>query len=319
VPPELDAIVDKATSVLPEDRFATADDLRRALTRFIPAEVQPEVWLSFAMKELFSPDEERLERQRMVEAARYLLDDAMPATTSAKSGGSPKAEARKPAGPAARGGGRPERRRGDFHHGLRGKRLWIAPIVIGALVGLGALLWLGLAKDGIRSAPVVASVSPSPVRLQPAADLAPSPAQPHAPPKPPTLAAVAPSPPRPTIEGKEPRPAISKHGGEASGATPASAAKPNHLALARNAFNARDWLRALEEGRRALAAGGGAEARAIVGNTYFKMGLFAEAEQEYEKAVVLNPGSTLLRERLRIARVRAQEGETGKDRAGKEH
>ena len=318
VPPELDALVDKATSVLPEDRFATADDLRRALARFIPAEFQPEVRLSFAMKELFSPDQERSERQRMVEAARYLLDDAMPTTTRTKSRGLPKAETRKPAGPAARGGSRPERRRGDFHHGLRGKRLWIAPIVIGSLVGLGALLWLGLAKDGSRSGPIVASVSPSPVRPRPAADLAPSPAEPHAPLKPPTLAAVPPGPPRSTIEGKEPRPASPKRGGEASGATPASAAKPNHLALARNAFNARDWLRALEEGRRAVAAGGGAEARAIVGNTYFKMGLFAEAEQEYKKAVALDPGSALLRERLRIAHNRAQEGETVKDRAGKE-
>jgi tetratricopeptide (TPR) repeat protein len=67
-----------------------------------------------------------------------------------------------------------------------------------------------------------------------------------------------------------------------------------------------------------VSAGGGAEARAIVGNTYFKMGLFAEAEQEYEKAVALDPANALLRERLRIAHVRVQEGKVGKDRASKE-
>jgi Flp pilus assembly protein TadD len=81
----------------------------------------------------------------------------------------------------------------------------------------------------------------------------------------------------------------------------------DHLSLARDAFNARDWARALEEGKRAVTAGGGAEAHAVVGNTYFKMGRFAEAEPEYAKAVALDPGSTLLRDRLSISHVRAQE------------
>ncbi len=85
VPPELDALVGKATSVLPEQRFASADELRRSLETFIPAGVHPEVWLSFAMKELFSPERERSERQRMVEAARHLLDDAGPERRVAKS------------------------------------------------------------------------------------------------------------------------------------------------------------------------------------------------------------------------------------------
>jgi Flp pilus assembly protein TadD len=84
-------------------------------------------------------------------------------------------------------------------------------------------------------------------------------------------------------------------------------AKADHLSLARDAFNARDWPRALEEGKRAVTAGGGAEAHAVVGNTYFKMGRFAEAEQEYAKAVALEPGNSLLRDRLSIAHARVQE------------
>jgi hypothetical protein len=53
VPPELDAVVKQATSVRPENRFANADELRRALAVFIPPEVHPELWLSLAMKEIF--------------------------------------------------------------------------------------------------------------------------------------------------------------------------------------------------------------------------------------------------------------------------
>jgi serine/threonine-protein kinase len=300
VPPELDALVGKATSVLPENRFASADDFRRALESFIPAGVHPEVWLSFAMKELFSPDQERSARQRLIEGARHLLDDdTVSATKGAKSTSLPKAEVRKPVG--------------------RGKQrlVWIAPIVIGALVGLGALFWLRLVADGGSAAPVVVPASSSPSWPHPVVDSAPFPVDLHASERSPSPAAAASSPPRAIVEEKDPHPSIAKRG-EASVETPVPAAKPNYLILARNAFNARDWRHALEEGRRAVAAGGGAEARAIVGNTYFKMGLFAEAEQEYEKAVALDPANALLRERLRIAHVRTQESKAGKDGASKE-
>ena len=88
--------------------------------------------------------------------------------------------------------------------------------------------------------------------------------------------------------------------------------KLDHLRLARDAFNARDWARALAEGKNAVAAGEGAEAHALLGNTYFKMARYAEAEQQYGKAVALDPENRLLQERLRIARVRAQERRTGR-------
>jgi serine/threonine protein kinase len=300
VPPELDALVGKAMSVLPENRFASADDFRRALEIFIPVGVHPEVWLSFAMKELFSPDQERSERQRLIEGARHLLDDdTVSATKGAQSASLPKAEARKAVGPGKQ------------------RLVWIAPIVIGALVGLGALFWLRLATDGSSDSPVVVPARSSSSRPQPVVDSAPFPVDLQVSERLPSPAAAAASPPRATVEEKDPHPSIAKRG-EAIVETPVPADKPNYLILARNAFNARDWRRALEEGRRAVAADGGAEARAIVGNTYFKMGLFVEAEQEYEKAVALDPANALLRERLRIAHIRAQEGKVGKDQASKE-
>jgi tetratricopeptide (TPR) repeat protein len=195
--------------------------------------------------------------------------------------------------------------------------VWIAPIVIGALVGLGALFWLRLATDGNSDSPVVVPARSSPSRPQPVVDSAPFPVDLQVSERLPLPAAAAASPTRAIVEEKDAHPSIAKRG-EASVETPVPAAKPNHLILARNAFNARDWRLALEEGGRAVAADGGAEARAIVGNTYFKMGLFVEAEQEYEKAVALDPANALLRERLHIAHIRAQEGKVGKDRASKE-
>jgi cytochrome c-type biogenesis protein CcmH/NrfG len=126
----------------------------------------------------------------------------------------------------------------------------------------------------------------------------------------PTPAPSAASLPRETAEASPPRePAAPVKAPEELAPPP----KLNYLLAAREAFNARDWPRALSAGKSAVAAGGGAEAHALLGNTYFKMGRFAEAERAYATAVALDPGNALLQERLRIARVRAQEGQGGKE------
>jgi serine/threonine protein kinase len=303
VPPELDAVVAKATSVLPDKRFANADDLRRALASFIPAGVHPEVWLSFAMKELFSPDQERAERRRMIEEARPLLDDDVAPVAKAKSGNLPKVTTGRPAGKEEQ------------------RSVWLAPIAVGAVVGLLVLFWLRLATHGRTLPPEPTPAGPSATPTQPAAVQAPVPASPHQPIKPALSAAVAPpsSAPHASVEVKAPHPpGVAVKRGDTSTEALVLAAKPDHLRLAREAFNARNWPRALEEGRRAVAQGGGSEAYAIVGNTYFKMGLFADAEREYEKAITLDPTNPLLRDRLSIARVRAQESKSEKRGAGKE-
>jgi len=89
-------------------------------------------------------------------------------------------------------------------------------------------------------------------------------------------------------------------------------AKVDHLQMARNAFDLRDWPRALAEGKSAVDAGGGAEAHALLGSTYFKMGRFDDAERSYARAAALDPKSSLLQDRLRIARARAEQSKTSK-------
>jgi serine/threonine protein kinase len=295
VPPELDAVVKQATSVRPENRFANADELRRALAVFVPPEVHPELWLSLAMKEIFTPEQERVERRQLVESARHLLDDeGLPERRATRSASLPKAAASHPELPAQR------------------KRLWLVPVVVGGLLGLSVPIWLRVTATGKKSTVAEVPASESVVRKSP-----PSPAQL------PTPASVVPrapalvAPPLPAIaphtSADEVRPLAVAKRPDSAVEVPVPVAKPDHLGLAREAFNARDWTRALDEGKRAVAAGGGAEAHAIVGNTYYKMGRFAEAEQEYTKAVALEPSNNLLRDRQSIAHARAVEMKKGKE------
>jgi hypothetical protein len=186
---------------------------------------------------------------------------------------------------------------------IRQKLRWMAPIAVGALVGLCVLLWLLLSAERSKQAVVAVpssdgvSRSSPPLPTSPVQVPAPATKAVHVPPKAP---APAGGPPPSSAETAVKRP-------DATVEAAALAAKVDHLNQARDAFNARDWARAIEEGKRAVAAGGGAEAIAVVGNTYFKMGRFAEAEQAYAKAVALDPESTLLRDRLSIAHARVQE------------
>jgi serine/threonine protein kinase len=295
VPADLDAVVRRATSASPDERFATADDFRRALAGFVPPEVHPEIWLSMALKEIFSPDKERAERRRMVASGRQLLD----------------------VGPERRATGGANLARTASASGkvsLQHRWRWLMPVGVGALAGMAILFWLRMAADRVDRAdreqstrvepPLTAPTPPPPA---PAAVQAASPGKPATAPP----AALSPENQARAAASKTRSPAPANRAVE-----PASTKKTDHLGLAREAFNARDWTRALDEGKLAVAAGGGAEARAVVGNTLFKMGKFPEAEAEYQKALALEPGNALLRDRLSIAHARAQGAPDRK--AGKE-
>ncbi len=289
VPAELDAVVRKATSVNPEDRFETADDFRRALAGFVPPEVHPEIWLSIALKEIFSPDKDRSERRRLVESGRHLLDVG-------------------PERRAAGGANLAWTSSASLEVSRQRRWRWLMPVGVGALAGMAVLFWLRMAADRAddgekptRAEPSMAAPSPPPAPPLPAVAVqATAPAKPAA-------------APRATISGEDQAsgaaPKTRSPAPANRGVEPAPAKKTDHLGLAREAFNARDWARALDEGKRAVAGGGGAEARAVVGNTLFKMGKFPEAEAEYQKALALEPGNALLRDRVSIAHARAQDAQ----------
>jgi len=286
VPPALDALVGKAMRVLPADRHQSADELRTALSAFIPVGYAAEERLSALMNTLFSPDAERAARRKLIQSGRGLLDDDSGAAQS-----SPRSPPTTAA--SAQGLTRPERT----------SLMWLAPIVLGAMLGLAALLWLR--RDS------------SPVGLPPEAAGLPAARTVEAalPPSAPLPAAVA-APPQPTMPARQPAkaeaieqrfPPAAPRNDDALGELQAFPAKADHLSAARQAFNDREWARALSEGKKAVAAEGGAEAHAVVGNTLFKMGRFADAEAAFAKAVEAEPGNQLMQERLRLAHARAQD------------
>jgi serine/threonine-protein kinase len=287
VPPGLDAVVGRAMSLVPGDRPASADELRAALMAFIPSGFDAEEHLSALMKSLFPPDKERAERRDLIDEGRRLLDspskqDLPRARIATPTKGVPRSRSK--------------------------KTTWIAPIAIGAVVGLALLLWLHRDSRNPDQPSVPAAVPPNVAATS-------HQASPSAVPMARPALAAAPLPPsaqRPTTDADSQRTAQEKaKRGDAMTAAPPAPEKIDHLSAARQAFNERDWPSALGEGKKALAAGGGADVRAdahaILGNTYFKMGRFADAEKEYARAVELDPGNQLMQQRLRIARTRAHE------------
>jgi serine/threonine protein kinase len=349
VPPELDALVAKAIRVNPEERFADADELRRALSQFYPTDFHPEQCLSSLLKDLFAPEKERAERRRLVESGRHLLDrDSGDQLERARSGSLPKAErasssgglptlerAKKSGVQASASASAPklERAKSASYPTLDSAlvaiasprvRRWVLPVSIGATCGMAVLLWWALTThsrlaDGDKPGPAKVAVE-QPRGTHDAIHPANQGANPSANPNHQAQTGSTPSqaagvPPASVARGgdtaaADDRPALAQPGKRVEGAPEANIVAPvriDHLSQAREAFNARDWARALSEGKTALASGGGADAHALLGNTYFKMGRFVEAQEAYAKAVALDPRNRLLKDRLDIARVRARE------------
>jgi serine/threonine protein kinase len=297
VPPELDALVAKATHVNPDYRHGSAAAFREELAAFLPAGLSPESLLASLLKDLFSPEAERAERQRLVDAARHLLQGSgVRWNTRTRASDMP--------GVRAQGQTRPARR-------------WLPLFAAAGLVllaGSVALVWPRSPVDnGRRASP--AGARPPSQAASPGPTVGPRAAPASAP-----VTAALPAVPVPVGAGpvaKAPRAVATGRPSSAPSPAPSEPAaappKIDHLRLARAAFNARDWPRALLEGKSAVAAGAGAEAHALLGSTYFKMGRFVQAEQAYRKAAALEPGNALLAERLRIARARVQEQRAGKE------
>jgi eukaryotic-like serine/threonine-protein kinase len=294
VPFELDALVTKAMHVNPDFRFPTADELRRALSPFMTAELHPEEQLSALMKELFEPERERVERQRLIEAGRDLLvSEGSPSRDMPESVGV-SATATMTVGPSF----------------LKRHAAWMAPVALGGVVGIASLVYFHRARqhDGetessralVAAAEAVTAPVPAPpnrpASVQPPVLPATRPPEAALAPKP--VVGPAASPPLPASPAPTATSTASK--------TEVAAPKIDHLEVARQAFNERDWPRALSEAK-AAAGNGGADAHALIGNIYFKMGRFSDAQKAYARAVALDPKNALLQERLRIAQARAGE------------
>jgi serine/threonine protein kinase len=308
VSPDLDAVVAKAMHIDSQERYGSADELRRALAPFVASESRPEEELSALMKASFPLEQERGERQRLIESGRDLL-----VSEGRSSQQLPQ--------PVDFGVKRLVRAGVKF---AKENVAWIAPVALGALVGLACLGYLHASRKhgpdlnlGVSPPATAASSAPGDAPVSMGARPLPQPV----PGKPdrPTEAASAPASGKrenlpPTVARVVvPQPVVAQPVAPPAAVlkTDASATKLDHLELARQAFNDRDWPRALAEAKAAASAGDGVDAHALVGNTYFKMGRFADAEKWYARAVALDPKNSLLQDRLRIAHARADQASPG--------
>jgi serine/threonine protein kinase len=73
---------------------------------------------------------------------------------------------------------------------------------------------------------------------------------------------------------------------------------PALVGLAKIAFQKHDYQEAADRAREGARAGGGAEARVVLGDAYFRLEKFAEARKAYEDALKLDPDNRTARQNL---------------------
>lgn len=290
VPPELDALVLRLLRVRPDERYENADQVRDALMPFLSRDGHPDRLLATELATVLPPEEERNQRAQRIAEGRFLLRPS--GFTDVSMGGGSLAT---PPGLTGESAATPtllnERRRSQDQD-VRGssRMVWVLSIGAGALLGLFVLVIIlsqrELARqttDSIQETDP-ALQTPSTVSLPTGGSLptgsssvkktVPLGANP-------VKAATVTQPRKSKILGKK-LPAV------------------NYLALAREAFNQRDYPRALDQSRKAVAADQGAEAYELLGNVYYKLGKLPEAYEAYRIAVAHEPGNELYQRRLKL-------------------
>jgi hypothetical protein len=301
----LDDVVMRLLRVDPLDRYLHADELRDVLLPFLPTDGHADRLLATEMTLAFAPDAERAERVRLIQEGRYLLSppgssDLMAAVSATAAPEPRPASSTELTSPPVREGRRRSHRRQSS------RMVWILSIGSGVLLGLAALVAM-LYQRTMEREQFVHYTTAAPAAAPAAAPSIPTQAAPTDAGKPLDLGLD----PRPGLVVAErspkdasiPRP-VARAGRSASG--PSGASKEELLVLAREAFNQRDYDHALAFGQKALDVGGGAEAHALIGNTYFKLGRMEKAEEAFSEAVHLDPGNELFARRLRLVRARAE-------------
>ena len=76
------------------------------------------------------------------------------------------------------------------------------------------------------------------------------------------------------------------------------------VGLAKIAFQKHDYQEAVDRAREGARAGGGAEARVVLGDAYFRLERYPEARQAYEEALKLDPDNRTARQNLNLVQRR---------------
>ncbi|MGB8294365.1 MAG: tetratricopeptide repeat protein, partial [Polyangia bacterium] len=76
------------------------------------------------------------------------------------------------------------------------------------------------------------------------------------------------------------------------------------VGLAKIAFQKHDYQEAVDRAREGARARGGAEARVVLGDAYFRLERYPEARQAYEDALKLDPDNRTARQNLNLVQRR---------------
>lgn len=329
VPGELDSIVMRALSYLPEDRYQSAEAFGAALERFVPTHFDGAAALRAFFRQHTLPEEERIHTANLVRRAAVLLgngDGDERTTGSAVEGPSPMIHCRD----AEAGDTWIDQRRRQPDYPVERSRRRVFAVVALVLLGLAVgIIWSLRVADSSHSLG-----RPIPVREQrwensqrsvpaPAPVVSPAPVPIH---QPPAQEPIQSDPPRTdrtlprrlaTATGARKRSGVPEQIVDKSGGAPAPAPtvstdeapsrdqeddSPQELVRIAEIDLADDNLAgAVEVGRRAVAAGGGASAHLVIGNALMMQRRFGEAEREFRAAAALEPQNALARKRLREA------------------
>lgn len=299
VPPELDAIVLRALSFLPEDRFQTANEVARALAGFLPSAFNGSEQLATFFRQHTVPEEASAVTADMLRRAVGLLEDDDPRPAAAVT--PPTVE---DAATAIASGRHPSRRWtillvGSLAGGFAGLIAAMTHHSERAPVEPRAVLPSTVLRDRHVAPPALPLPSASfPIATTPASSQTTDGGRvvrsPHHPPlrQPMSPAPAAASPGRARVEDSAPVP------------FPDPAAR---LAEARDSFEAEDFPKALRLARQAQREGAGVGAWVLIGRILMVEGDISGAEAAASAALRLQPDNSQARALLeRISEARSR-------------
>lgn len=287
VPPDLDSVVLRALSFLPDDRFQSAVAFDAAVGSFIPPDIVGDEELRRFFRKHTHPEQRREQTLEAAREAARLLDDPSSRPPAAGEIVLPA-----PASISSKWFEEPETAvvgRAEFAR--TEERPWrrLAAAAIAAIVAIGGMVVC------LRPPRHVAPAIERPMFDRPTPGTASAGRA--------ALPIVAAKPTTPSAPAA-PSDLVSHRHGESSRdrERPAGRAAAELLALAKSALESERPDEAIARAERAVAAGAGAEAHLVIGNARMKQRNCRAAESEFVRASDLDPHDPLARRRVEQAR-----------------
>ena len=277
VPADLDAIVHRAISRDPNERFQDADQILTALGAHLPPNLSGERDVGSFLQKHYDVARERDFVERDLARGRGFLQ-------------------------AGEGEGAGQERAAVPE---RPRRHWRLPL----LVGTGAVtvmllvgVFVGRRAPSSQSRGDARVIAPAPAQPAPAATAPLAPVPSAAPAK--SLPIPMEAAPKTSAAPRRARGAAAEHARDTDVRSPGPSASADLLAQGQQSFDTGDLDSSLRSARAAIRAGGGAPAHLLAGRALAKQNQLEDAERELAIAVRLDPTNAFAAQRLREIRQR---------------